>query len=528
MASFGGDAQSDFTQWCAAQGLNLGAADDANGRQGVVVPVAALADYLEGLGFPNSEETRALIGSVCQSAGRLGGLRDASEFCPVFMPAFRAALEQMRTDRKRADTGTDHSNSDDSDEEEEPAEQIKPGQSQVATQQASAGTTTIDAEEKRTDLKPGLPRANFEDTTRRMLSGTVSTTEEIKKLVSSAAMNTRVGTTRDDVTIEEEDDEEAVVGGEAKASDDAVDERGIINNPMTKSDNQIQFGGFLNLKQVSSESWHDRGVRMSWSSVPNTHFSVRGSNYLSDRVKENSNFAIYEPVSMDIFQTNKRWFCTADAFWMPRVPAEKEINGMPSRLTIEITFPNFPAENAVWGTQKKNGPSHVWVASFVLSEKAKAQLRAGDSAMTPGLKLAREFCSPNDPLHSAFKTIIKMDNQEDPDVSEELGFMVRGLLSKYNAKPYLSNKSHRVVRVSLKLSNFCIGQMLKPSLSLPSLLLVLLCLLNNYSWPLFLNPCLDNSTERWTLDHLPRRAHVWLPGTVKLPTERQKRWPVCA
>ena len=84
----------------------------------------------------------------------------------------------------------------------------------------------------------------------------------------------------------------------------------------------------------------------------------------------------------------------------------------------------------------------------MLSERAKAQLRAGDSAMSPGLRLAKKFCSQDDPLHSAFKTIIKLDNHNDPEVGDTLGIMVKGLLSKYNGKPYLSNKSHRVVRVS--------------------------------------------------------------------------------
>ena len=42
-------------------------------------------------------------------------------------------------------------------------------------------------------------------------------------------------------------------------------------------------------------------------------------------------------------------------------------------------------------------------------------------------------------LYSAFKTIIKLDNHNDPEVGDTLGIMVKGLLSKYNGKPYLSN-----------------------------------------------------------------------------------------
>jgi len=115
MAGFG-DAQSNFTAWCAAQGRGAG----GDSGEHVGVPVVVLAEYLEGLGFPNTAETRALIGSVCQSAaGCRAGLRAPGEFCPVFMPAFRAALEQLRTGRKRADTGTDDSDSGEGEGEEE-------------------------------------------------------------------------------------------------------------------------------------------------------------------------------------------------------------------------------------------------------------------------------------------------------------------------------------------------------------------------------------------------------------------------
>ena len=448
------DAQSNFTAWCAAQGVGRGAAAGAGGNSGdsgdsgkrAGVPVVVLAEYLEGLGFPNTAETRALIGSVCQSAaGRRAGLREPSEFCPVFMPAFRAALEQMRAGRTRVDTGSDDSDSDGDEGDKGAGEGEEVGE-EDAVGTAAAAAIRVDGERGSSNARSSSP-ANVA-LTRRMASDVAITTDEIQDLLSTATVESHIlaargGDAAGEVVVEEEGG-----GGETKADGDAADERGLIDNPTPQSKDQLPFGGFLNLKQVDPGSWTDRGVHMSWSSVPSAHFSVRGSNYLSNRIKEESDFAIYEPVSMDIFQTEKRWFCTSDACWMPRVPVEKEINGMPSRLTIEITFPNFPAENAVWGTQKKNGPSHVWVASFVLSEQAKAQLRAGDYAMTPGLRLAREFCLPNDPHHSAFKTIIKMDNHEDPEVSDALGFMVKGLLSKYNAKPYLSNRSHRVVRVS--------------------------------------------------------------------------------
>ena len=437
----GGDAGAHFTSWCARQGI---CSHQNDAEQHPLVTASTLANYLEGLGFPNTAETLALICSVCQSVNRKDGLLDSAEFCPLFMPAFRAALEQLGNGGSALSSDTE-------------------------TEGSESGVESNGDDTSVLNENNGLPQStsampsNF-GKTRRLSSDAIKTTEEIQNLVTSSKINVE-RTQAYSIANEKSEPGATGTGGETKVQKDEytpaplsnendVEGTGLISNPISQSANQLQFGEMLNLQKVGSNSWEDESVSRSWSTVPASHFLLRGANYLSDRKKQESDFAIYEPVSVDIFQTDKRWFCTADAFWMPEIPAEKEINGMPTRLTIEITFPSFPAENAVWGTQKKNGPSHVWLASFVLSEKAKKQLREGNEAgMTPGLKLAKEFCSKNDPHHSAFKTIIKMDNHDDPKVSNTLGMVVRGLLSKYNAKPYLSNKSHRVVRVSDRYKN---------------------------------------------------------------------------
>ena len=119
---------------------------------------------------------------------------------------------------------------------------------------------------------------------------------------------------------------------------------------------------------------------------------------------------------------------------------------MPTRLTIEMTFPSFDAENAIWGKQVLDGKCQVWLVTFVLSPEAILQL-TGAQPLSVGVAYCREFLSKNDPHHGCFKTIFQLANSEDATVSAALGFTGRTMLRNYNGKPYLSNNSHRMKRV---------------------------------------------------------------------------------
>ena len=116
---------------------------------------------------------------------------------------------------------------------------------------------------------------------------------------------------------------------------------------------------------------------------------------------------------------------------------------------------HFFVENAVWGRQVVDGPSHVWLCSFVLSPAAQRQLR-GEEPMSAGVEYAQKFMQKDDSFHGCFKTIFQLANPEDSTVSAALGFTGRSLLRNYNGKPYLSNNSHRVRRVSLLLLLFVV------------------------------------------------------------------------
>jgi len=121
------------------------------------------------------------------------------------------------------------------------------------------------------------------------------------------------------------------------------------------------------------------------------------------------------------------------------------------RIVLFVYNKNFFfIENAVWGRQVVDGPSHVWLCSFVLSPAAQRQLR-GEEPMSAGVEYAQKFMQKDDSFHGCFKTIFQLANPEDSTVSAALGFTGRSLLRNYNGKPYLSNNSHRVRRVSLLL-----------------------------------------------------------------------------
>ena len=336
------------------------------------------------LGFPNTPETIHVVTQSCIAIDRPEGLASASEFCPLFLPAFRKALEELRNGVSPPTPPT-------------PPTPIPPA-----------------------NLKCPLPLPDP-----LPINNTQNNEGETKHNQTSAA------------AVAEETTKQL-----------QLDNNGCIPNPKPKRNNQLTFGDILQLTQVEQDAWKKNlQLKSAWSSVNPSLFNLRGKKYLSNRKKNPSNFAIYDPIGVDILSTDRRWFCSSNTFWTPNIPPEQEINGMPSRLTIEITFPTFDAENAMWGKQVPDGPSHVWLITCVLSAAAKRQL-LGHEPLTEGVAFAREFMQQDDPFHGRFKTIFQLANVEDAKVSAALGFTGRTLLKNYNGKPYLSNNSHRVRRSS--------------------------------------------------------------------------------
>ena len=342
-----------------------------------------LQQFLEAtLGFPNTIETLQVVQHSCTILNLPLGLSSPSQFCPLFLPQFRNTLTEIRTTRKLPITTS-----------------IATAPHTTSTTTTTTTTTTTEGETKQTT---SIPEQNQEQTS------STSTTQQLQQL--------------------------------------QLDEYGCIPNPIPKQQNQLLFGGVLQLERVKLNAWQTNpSLNNAWSSVDPSLFNLRGKKYLYNKKKYPSNFSIYDAIHVDILSTEKRWFCSSNAFWTPNVPPEEDINGMPTRLTIEITFPTFDAENAVWGTQKQDGPSHVWLITCVLCEEARKQL-LGQEPLSEGVAYAREFMQRDDPHHGCFKTICTLANPNDSKVSAALGFTGRTLVKNYNGKPYLSNNSHRIRR----------------------------------------------------------------------------------
>ena len=149
---------------------------------------------------------------------------------------------------------------------------------------------------------------------------------------------TKQQTTTNDVQVDKNFD------GKEKNVVLAADKYGCILNPTPQHTNQLVFGDVLRLERVEPGAWKNNlGLNCAWSSVDAALFMIRGKQYLTNKKKIQSEFSIYDPVGIDILTTKKRWFCSSDAFWHSKVPQENVINGMPTKLTIEITFPIFDA-----------------------------------------------------------------------------------------------------------------------------------------------------------------------------------------
>ena len=125
------------------------------------------------------------------------------------------------------------------------------------------------------------------------------------------------------------------------------------------------------------------------------------------------------------------------------MPSTGNTNGVPNRLVVSLVFPNFPAENPLWGTKKEDGPSHHVIMWYELTERAKKEYATKkDSELSPGLRMAKQYLQKDDPLHSNTKTIVKLANPKEVD----LGLIANALVYKFNAKPFLSNKNSAAIK----------------------------------------------------------------------------------
>ena len=215
-----------------------------------------------------------------------------------------------------------------------------------------------------------------------------------------------------------------------------------IDNPVENANNLPVAGTLSKFQRMKGgyDSWKEKKIPHTWSRIPGDLFQVRGPKYMDEQKKIKSSFSIFEPVAVEVFDAPRILNFPADYFYEDKVPSTGNTNGVPNRLVVSLIFPNFPAENPLWGTKKEDGPSHHAVMWFELSEQAKKEYATKeDKELSPGLRMAKKYLGKGDLLHSNTKTIVKLANPKEVD----LGLIANGLVYKFNAKPFLSNKSHK-------------------------------------------------------------------------------------
>ena len=200
---------------------------------------------------------------------------------------------------------------------------------------------------------------------------------------------------------------------------------------------------FLEVGQIAE---HKGGVStappMTWAQCPDVHvFKVRGPQYVNKqhegyKVKQPSEFAMYEAVAVDMFKTAAKDKFVWKRFKRPADLDDGNTAGVPNTLVVLQILPDYQV--SVFGSQD-DGPSHNLLLWFKLSDRAKAML-TGKETPTNGIQLLKDWSKQGDPLHPQWKTICQLQNPGDIDA----GAVANGMLKSYNGKPFLSNISHTV------------------------------------------------------------------------------------
>jgi hypothetical protein len=230
-----------------------------------------------------------------------------------------------------------------------------------------------------------------------------------------------------------------------------------IPNPSQNTENKPVVGDMCGMRKVQSDAWEsNETLNHAWAPLDaSTIFNVRGGGYIVDGMKVKSAYSMYEPVGVEIFEAEEGMPFPGDMFYPGTVPESPSTCGVPNRLIVSMVFPNFPAENPIWGKKRDNGPSHVVVFFYELSKRAKAEL-TGEEPISNGVKLVQRYLSEQDPLHDRTKTIVQLANTKEVDV----GMVGNALLHNYNGKPFLSNRSHclkfskDVVQIAMNIHTF--------------------------------------------------------------------------
>ncbi|CAM9866590.1 unnamed protein product, partial [Chrysoparadoxa australica] len=171
-------------------------------------------------------------------------------------------------------------------------------------------------------------------------------------------------------------------------------------------------------------------------------FNVRGKEYIQDRKKVTGTGPIYEMVGMDMFGTEARVMHIADTMSLasvteslPAVPSQAA--AVPPLLVVNV---QLPTASPVFMSSAEDGPGYQVVLYYRLTA-ASAQAYGSISTASEALKLWLEYCKKweeDDTMKGRLKVMAVVGNMDS------LG--LPGLITKYNGKPVLINRSGSYVK----------------------------------------------------------------------------------
>jgi hypothetical protein len=183
----------------------------------------------------------------------------------------------------------------------------------------------------------------------------------------------------------------------------------------------------------------EEGVPQSWCTGDATRFNVRcGPNYKKNGTKAPSANPFYQCVGIDIFGSADKIDHMSERVQLPPVPEGAAGLALPPFFVVNVQMPWNPP--SLKGKTPPQGSSFVYY--FVLTEATVEMLSGTVDAYSPALKVLCRYVAqcdqPKSKFKGDFKVIAIVTNPE------EVG--LKNLISKYNGKPVLINKTGTIYK----------------------------------------------------------------------------------
>jgi hypothetical protein len=214
----------------------------------------------------------------------------------------------------------------------------------------------------------------------------------------------------------------------------------------------IETLGWTPFKSLSFNKVNPKGPPHFWSKSHAASFLVRSVGYKQNKLKEPSNFPLYECIGVDLVKANKLissltsnstavkrlisgepstetpwpWLKGAACRWKPEF-------GIPRLLIINCQLPY--SAPSLWAPQSPDSDPGFSIISYYVMNPALADSLGSGKLEPPAVKLLRRLIEEGQSRKegTALKTIGVVDNME------EIGFP--DIVSGYNGKPVLVTKS---------------------------------------------------------------------------------------